>query len=114
VTTIKVNLNAKIDILSEQMKHLGSDVASQIKLLSNEIHTNAAELRAELKGYEAQFLGRVVFSVSGLRICYILPSNNMKVIGMAVVGVGGTVAAALLGYLGAQTRAMETLAVEKK
>ena len=63
-------------------------------------------LRIELKDREARFWARAIFTVSGLLcICYILPSNNVKVLAVA----GLTSSAAFLQY---QNRAIQTPVVQ--
>jgi hypothetical protein len=110
-------MNNKIQSLGDKLvieiKVLGTTMNARFATMDTRFETSNAKmqskfdrLRIELKDREARFWLRVVFTVSGLLcICYILSSNNAKV--LAVAGV--TFSATFLQY---QNRAIQTPAVQ--
>ena len=97
------------DKLSMEIKGLSIAMDARFTIMDARFEISNAKtqskldaLRIELKGREARFWARAIFTVSGLLcICYILPSNNVKVLAVA----GLTSSAAFLQY---QNRAIQT------
>jgi hypothetical protein len=99
--------------LSMEIKNLGTTMDARFETMVVRFRTSDAKtqskidaLRIELKDREARFWALVVFPVSGLLcICYILPSNNAKVVVVASLASS----AAFLQY---QTPAIQTPAIQ--
>jgi uncharacterized phage infection (PIP) family protein YhgE len=83
------HLARKIDMIDTEMKSLSNNLTMQIKNLLNTVSTQIDALNANMElrtvnmdsrldKFENRFLFRMLFAVSGLRICYILLSNNYE------------------------------------
>jgi hypothetical protein len=108
----KLSMETKVlgDKLSTETKVLGDKLSMETKVLGTTMDAKTQSkfdaLRIELEGREARFWARVAFTVSGLLcICYILPSNNAKVVTVASLAVS----AAFFQY---QNRAIQTPTIQ--
>jgi hypothetical protein len=67
------------------MNHLNNNITTQMKsfieTVSAQISTLNANMDSRLDKFENRFLFRMLFAVSGLRICYILLSNYYEGVG---------------------------------
>lgn len=89
----------KFEVLGNKLEVLGDKLSTEIKVLGTTMdasmdarfeisnaksQSNFDALMIEFKDREARFWAPVVFTVSGLLcICYILSSNNAKVVAVA-------------------------------
>jgi hypothetical protein len=94
------------DKLSMEIKVLGTTMDARFEISDGKTQSKFDALRIELREREVRFWVRVVFTVSGLLcICYILPSNNAKLVAVAGLASG----AAVLQF---QNRAIQTPTIQ--
>jgi len=84
--------DGRFDSLTAEIKVLTSDFNAKINVLTSDFKAGFDKFRQETSERENKFWIRVVFGVSSLLcIYYILPSNNMKFAGTAIVAICASV-----------------------
>ena len=78
IDMIDTEMKSLSNNLTMQMKNLIDTVSTQIDALNANMELRTVNMDSRLDKFENRFLFRMLFAVSGLRICYILLSNNCE------------------------------------
>jgi hypothetical protein len=102
IKVLATTIDARFERFDARFEIFDARTQSKFDALRMELKDRETQLKMELKDRETRFWARVVFTVSRLLCtCYILPSNNAKVVAVA----GLTSSAAFLQF---QNRAIKT------